>query len=350
VKGFGKLILGLLRRGWGDARYALSLVYAYLSYAWSFTRRRPDYVEERWDGLIDLDGATRVAVLNHFDRRGTLHGFVEHYLRELNAAGFAVIFASNAPVLPPATVERLRPLCALIQRRSNAGKDFGAYKDAIAAIRHPERLEALLIANDSVYGPFRPLAEVIAQIDFDRADVWSVTDSWERRFHLQSFFLMFGPRAVRSPAFGRFWSRLRYVQSKRWLISRYEIGLTGAMLAGGLRCRALFPYRSAATEIARQIESGNLLSREDLDATQRGFIAQVFKAINTGVPLNATHFFWDYLIGTMGCPFIKRELLRDNPARIPFLQHWERVIRSVSDYDTDLIVHHLELSLRNRSV
>jgi hypothetical protein len=39
----------------------------------------------------------------------------------------------------------------------------------------------------------------------------------------------------------------------------------------------------------------------------------------------------------MGCPFLKRELLRDNPVRIPGLVSWQEVIQSATKYDTDLI-------------
>ena len=71
--------------------------------------------------------------------------------------------------------------------------------------------------------------------------------------------------------------------------------------------------------------------------------------IDAGIPLNPTHFLWGTLIA-MGCPFLKRELLRDNPARIPGVLRWEKVVRSVSDYDPDLIIRDLEMSMRERSV
>jgi lipopolysaccharide biosynthesis protein len=52
----------------------------------------------------------------------------------------------------------------------------------------------------------------------------------------------------------------------------------------------------------------------------------------------------------MGYPFIKRDLLQKNPVSIPYLARWPEVIGSVSDYDTDLIVRHLETSLKNRFI
>lgn len=339
-----------VRRGFALLKRGLLFGHGFLSYAWSLTRRDANYVAERWDGLHDLTDAPKVAIFNHFDRQGRIHDFVDYYLRQIAAAGYVIIFVSNSPRLPPASIERLTRLCGLIVRRPNVGRDFGAYKDGIALIPDLARLDSLLIANDSVYGPFFDLKEVMARMDPDQAEVWGITDSWERRYHLQSFFLVFGKTALASPAFARFWRGLRYVQSKFWIITRYEIGLTRALMAAGLRCKSLYPYRVAATALVEAVKDRKILNQDDIEPVQKRFIRQVFDAINAGIPLNGTHFFWDHLIGAMGCPFLKRELLRDNPMRVPFVQYWEKVIASASAYDTDLITRHLELSLRNRSI
>ena len=314
----------------------------------SLGRRRRTYVRERWPGGIDLDTATRVAVFNHFDRRGTVAPFVEYYLGKLHDAGYTILLVSNSPRLDPAAVERVAPMCGAILRRDNVGRDFGAYKDGIQTIPHLERLDSLVLANDSVYGPFQDLGVLIDRMSLAEADVWGITDSWERRFHLQSFFLLFGPAALASAAFDRFWRGIHYVQAKRWIITRYEVGLTRALMAGGLRCRALFPSREATRFLRLRGRNGR--RRDALSPTERRFLRNVSHLIDAGNPFNPSHFFWEVLISRMGCPFLKRELLRDNPAGIPGVQRWEEVVRSVSKYDTDLIVRDLEASLRGRIV
>jgi hypothetical protein len=319
------------------------------SYLRSLTRRRRDFVEERWTGLQDLSAARKIAVFSHYDAGGRVHDFVAYYLRQLGEAGFAVIFVSNSPRLPPESIERLRPSCGLILRRANVGYDFGAFKDGIARIPDRNGLEALLLANDSVYGPFQPLEGVLAGMDRS-ADVWGITDSGERHPHLQSYFLLFHPAAVRSPAFARFWARLLPVNSKEWAIARCEIGLTGALADAGLRCKALYPCGSAAAEFLRTVEEGGLLAAGGLDSTQRRFLRKVHAAASRGVPLNCMHYFWDYLIERRGCPFLKRELLRDNPLRIPQIRFWEAVVGASGGYDTGLIARHRELTMPGRPI
>ncbi|KAA1053994.1 Alpha-L-Rha alpha-1,2-L-rhamnosyltransferase/alpha-L-Rha alpha-1,3-L- rhamnosyltransferase [Azospirillum argentinense] len=326
----------------------LHLVNAYISYFFS-SLRKESYVRERWEGVIPLAGAKRLVVFVHYDRKGIVHDFARHYLRQLADSGFAIVFVSNAPTLGASEVDWLQRHCALILRRANVGYDFGAYKEGIAAIPDLATLDTLLLANDSVYGPLHHIAGVLERMEPETADVWGASDCWEFSFHLQSYFLVFHKPALQSPAFAEFWSKLRYVQSKTWIIMKYEVGLTRAMRQAGLRCRAAFPYRDAAAALIEAVVERDILS-EGIDPVRKNFIQQVFRIINAGRPLNSTHFFWDYMIAQMDFPFLKRELLQKNPAHIPLLTYWERVVKQSTDYDTDLILRHLELSLKNRSV
>lgn len=354
IKSFALRSLALLTDPRSLADLALFLVrrpftigFAHLSHVLSLARTRRDFVEERREGRQDLRAAANVAVFSHFDPRGAVDDYILHYLRQLAEAGFTVVFVSNAPQLSRETFERLLPLCGLVVRRTNVGYDFGAYKDGMLQIPDLRRLESLVLANDSVYGPFHPLKDIVARMD-DGADVWGITDSWERHHHLQSYFLLFGRSALRSASFAQFWRRFRYVNSKHWVITRGEIELSRQLRAGGLRLRALFPYRTVAAAFQSAVPFGSRLSGQGFDPVLRRYLRRLSAAVNRDVPLNITHFFWDYLIRRLGCPFLKRELLRDNPVRVPHIRWWKDVIASVSAYDTSLIPNHLESSLRKR--
>ena len=56
--------------------------------------------------------------------------------------------------------------------------------------------------------------------------------------------------------------------------------------------------------------------------------------------INITHQFWKEILLTSKMPFIKIELLRDNPINME-IHDFEQVIQQVSDYDTQLIKNHL---------
>jgi hypothetical protein len=49
------------------------------------------------------------------------------------------------------------------------------------------------------------------------------------------------------------------------------------------------------------------------------------------------HHYGDRLITEARCPFLKIELLRDNPFKLPGVAGFREVVSAVSDYDLDLI-------------
>ncbi|MEN3794255.1 rhamnan synthesis F family protein [Fulvimarina sp. MAC3] len=328
---------------WGWVR----LGFARIMYLASFLRTGP-FVRQVRPGERSLEGARDVCVVVHFDRRGHVHEFLMYYLYQLHASGFEIVFVSNSETIEASDVQRLEEISALIVERRNVGYDFGAWKDGIELIPDLHALDRLLLVNDSVYGPIHHIGASIDRMNPQDADVWGMTDSWDFNYHLQSYFMLFHAAAIRSEAFSRFWKSVRYVQSKTWVVRRYEVGLSRAMIRARLRCRAAFAYRDCAKSLVRAVVEGGAI--EKLDPVRQSFVRQMYKTIDAGVPLNATHFFWDHLIAKMGFPFIKRELLQKNPARIPLLSYWETVVEANSDYDTNMILEHLELTLKNRTV
>lgn len=328
--------------------WALRWMRDLLGLAAGFVRLKEHYIVERWPGKQALAGARRVAIFVHYDRTKRVQDYVLYHLDELARAGFAVVFVSNSPAIEPTSLLNVQSKCAVLLRRRNVGHDFGGYKDGLALIGDLAQYDDVLLANDSVYGPFCDLSVLLQRCD-DSAAVWGITDSWERRFHLQSYFLLLKKPALADRRFLEFWGRVRYLGSRRLIIKNYEIGFTQAMLRAELRCAALFPYRRAVEAIGAAVLGGQL-TREDLSHERRNYLRRLFEAIERGIPLNATHFFWDYLIGELGCPFLKRDLLTKNPMGVPFVSQWQMLLRRTGDYDTDMVVHDLERNLRHRSI
>lgn len=313
--------------------------------------RRKSWVVERWQGQIDFTSAARIAIFTHYDRQGRVADYVRYYLEQLREAGFTILFVTNSPRLLADSVVELRNLCGLVIRRRNFGYDFGAYRDALREIQSFSNLECLILANDSVYGPFRPLAEVLRRADPQQADVWGINDSYDRCYHLQSYFLVFHRRALAADSLWQFWDRLLYVRSKRFVIRYYEVGLSRAAVSAGLKLRALCSYRELAASsllALRQLPLATPGGRENI--FHGDFLKFIYDMLEAGIPLNPSHFFWDRMLLQHGCPFLKRELLTLNPAKIPLVYNWETVVRQIGTYDTNLIITHLQQVLKNRCI
>ena len=130
--------------------------------------------------------------------------------------------------------------------------------------------------------------------------------------HLQSYALL----ARGSPAVGAMLAHLaafRDSRSKWRVVQRGELGLTRHMRAAGLRCAALFGYARTLAEV---------------DAATRAGLGQRFTAADAlqRFPLNPCHHLWRVLIEQLGFPYLKTELIRRNPGRLPGVADWSQLV------------------------
>jgi lipopolysaccharide biosynthesis protein len=296
-------------------------------------------VRKTWPGADPLSTSKLAAVYVHYDREGMIHDYVIYQLGELAATGFRIVFVSNSRKLPPESVAQVVPYCRKVLWRYNLGHDFGAYKDGLNAIDGKAELTALLLMNDSIYGPFTKLRDQLAEIDRTSTDFWGVTDSWEHRFHVQSYFMLFFANALMSKPFTKFWRRLPYVSHKGWIIRNGEIKLSQTLTRHKLRANVLAPYWSVAKRALDQLAK--------IDTTQlldphRSYLEKLIRHVVEGRPINPMHHFWETLLIDYSCPFLKRDLLKSNPVQVPFAWRWPEVVQRISEYDISMIRRHLQ--------
>lgn len=299
--------------------------------------RRGNYIRERIECDDPLADVPSAAIYVHFDKNGVVHDYVMQQLHELVGAGYRITFVSNSPELPAETCMRVRPLCKELIWRYNTGYDFGAYKDGIASIADLDRLDSLVLMNDSIYGPFWNLRDILAKVDTSSVDFWGIVDSFENCYHIQSFFLLFMPNAVLSPAFKNFWHNLPYIDHRMWVIRNAEVKLTQELVRAQLKSGVLAPYDAVAATVKRKLSRIKTLPKVD----RVGSANIGTRSIRDGA-LNPMHFFWDVLITDYACPFIKRDLLTSNPSHVPDIMQWQEIIAMHSNYDVRLISRHLE--------
>ena len=317
-----------------------------------YRHRSPNQAVLRWpEGEIPL--GPRVCVFVHWDRAGEVRPHVLHHVRSLAAAGLSVLFVSNSGKLRPAGIEALKLVCAGILVRRNIGYDFGAWREGFEALGLPRANTVLVaMANDSVYGPLRSLHELFATIDFDAADVWGCTDTWQSRYHLQSYLMVFSPKVVASPAWQNFWAGVRPTWSKTWLIRLYEIGLTQSLLKAGFSVRAIWPYKALIADVdlnllAEPSEDGPNMADPIVQA-RRKHVLRLREAVADRKPLNPTSDLWRQLL-LARFPFIKRELLRDNPSHVPDVVEWRDVAAELSETSLLPIERDLQRTLKNQA-
>ncbi len=295
----------------------------------------------------------RIVLFMHFDKSGVVRRQLLLYMRDLHENGRTIVFVSNARRLRPAHFEALKNFCAAVIVRRNIGHDFGAWRDAVEFLGLPRAdTEEIIFANDSVFGPLLPLGDVLRRLDYDKADVWGLTESWQLRYHLQSFFLAFGPAALRAEVFLKFWRSVRPVPAKAYVVHAYEVGITQAMVKGGLRCAALWDYTNLIKLVDRAELERLILAEESaagkadpLQLARKKQTLRIRDGVAKRVALNPSADLWRQLLMS-GFPFIKRELLRDNPTKVEDVGDWIEVVQDVLAADPDPILLDLRTMLK----
>ena len=299
----------------------------------------------------------RVALFMHFDRYGQVSAPVLNYITGLAANGFCVVFVTNSGRLTASAQAALQQICAAVYVRRNHGYDFGAWREVIETLRLPTpETRELIVVNDSMYGPLRNLDDILERLDYGEADIWGLTESWQQRYHLQSYFLAFGPKALRSPAFHEFWASVKPVPSKVFIVKEYEVGFTRVMMRAGLRCKALWKYEDLVGMVLGQevldrlirAERSRLARLDPIVVTRKLQITRIRDAAAHRVAMNPTADLWRQLLLT-GFPFIKRELLRKNPTEVQDVGDWVEVVRGHLELDPEPILGELRAGMKNRA-
>ena len=131
-----------------------------------------------WEAGPKLDAGyapRRVAVVAHWAAVPTVSRSVEVLVGELAAAGYDVIVSSAAECSGPLQWRDLPPEVSVF-RRPNLGYDFGSWAQILELLPRVRSAEVALLVNDSLVGPFRPLAPLLAQMEADSAPVWGLVE------------------------------------------------------------------------------------------------------------------------------------------------------------------------------
>jgi hypothetical protein len=286
--------------------------------------------------------ATRIALYVHYSATGQISEMVRRQLDLLGQVGFSIVFISMADGIPDADWQSVRQLAALVVQRPNFGLDFGAWRDLLPEVRRRWSVpQALLLANDSVLGPIHPLAPAIEAMRAGGDGLFGLTESLQGGVHLQSYMLL----ARGTAAVG---DLMHFVQNlpvshSKWLLVRMgEVRLSRWMRRRGHRVAALFSYDRLVRATVADPEE-----RSRLQLVYRRF--HDFERLSTEAavmalhrwPLNPTHHLWRVLAVQFSYPFLKTELIRRNPARLPGVTDWKTLVPSDSPCPLAVLEAHI---------
>jgi lipopolysaccharide biosynthesis protein len=172
-------------------------------------------------------------------------------------------------------------------------------------------------------------------------DFWGITDSHSRGYHLQSYFIVFCKRVFTSSEFKSFFKNLNVGKSKDDIIVNCEVALTQTLMQNKFRAGAYMPPLNSLLRLigARVIQ----LKNRGLKRILRDFKDKKPFTISRwdARQINKSHIFWEKLVKSHRMPFLKTELIRENPGTIN-ISNYQDVIKNYTQYDTSLIQKHSE--------
>lgn len=232
-----------------------------------------------------------------YDPDSVLSPYVRLYLKELQSCGFDIVFCTTSPELKEESLAVLTNVCHLVIHRRNIGHDFASWKACFKSLPNWRAAEALLITNDSVLGPLRPLAHYFDKMDSSATPCWGMNDSNERAYHLQSFFIYLRGEALQSKRFARFWQGVSLLTEKYDIVKFYELGLSRALFKDGIAVDVLF---SSERVRAHCLALGDKFQYPD--------------AIRSSL-FNASLYCAYEMASAMGHPFVKADVIKSNRYR-----------------------------------
>lgn len=267
-----------------------------------------------------------LVLLNHFDLDEVVDRHVICSIDAYRKAGADVVLITTGAD----TTEIEDHVTAVVTKSRNDDlRDFGGWHHALRLLggSRLERYSRVILANDSTYFPVVDPTAFFQQLEGSQADLFAATDSVSGgRYHLQSYFLALGPHALRTllPELDRRIAQ-QVEATKMTLIQRFEVGLSEFAHMQGLTSEVYFRL-SGISDLAAALSPPDRRPISRLAATV----------------MNLTHHCWRASL-LSGLPFLKVELLRDNPVGVD-IGEWSRVVDGACS--AELIEAHLARTRR----
>lgn len=249
-----------------------------------------------------------LVLMNHFDPDQQVDPHVVCGIDAYRAAGADVVLITTG--CKTADIEH-RVTDVVTKSRNDDLRDFGGWHHALRLLGEArlERYSRVILVNDSIYFPVVDPDRFFDRLRSSEADIFAATDSVSGgRYHLQSYFLALGSDALRTllPELDRRVAE-QAEATKMTLIQRFEVGLSEFAHGEGLTSEVFFPL-AGVTDLSAALSPPDRRPISRLAATV----------------MNLTHHCWEASVRS-GLPFLKVELLRDNPVGVD-IEGWHRAV------------------------
>ncbi len=121
----------------------------------------------------------RACIFFFYDNDGIADEYNFYNLRELKTVCDYLLIVINGRLAPESRI-RLADVCDDMFVRKNEGFDAWAYKDGIEYIGYDglKEYDELILTNNTMYGPLRPLKDVFSETESVKCDFWGLVTNY----------------------------------------------------------------------------------------------------------------------------------------------------------------------------
>jgi len=184
-----------------------------------------------------MDKMKRLCIYLTYDKQKIVDKYIGYMLKELKTCAEYLIVVCNETEIVRGQ-DLLEEYADEIFYRENIGFDAGGYKDALCDFIGWDKVleyDELVLANDSMFGPFKPMKSIFAEMEERAVDFWGLAKHGECESrqagyipeHIQSYFIVVGNRMLHCDHFREYWEKMPYFRTFDETVRRHEMKFTG---------------------------------------------------------------------------------------------------------------------------
>lgn len=245
---------------------------------------------------------TSAAILAHYDPDGLAAPYVLRLLDQIGDTFDDVVVPTTARLTDEARAALSRR--ATVIERENVGQDFGGWREVLRDHLRIDRLDRLLLTNDTYIGFLRPLDSIVQEMSQRPLEYWGITENLQVARHIQSFFVVANEPLLRSKAWSRFWEAFAAQARREDVIVQHEVGMSQAFYAAGFDAAPYFNPTPAEVALAGERELWRRSRMAELDPEL---------PTRSSYQTNYTYSLADAALTDGRLPLVKIEVLRYDP-------------------------------------
>lgn len=174
----------------------------------------------------------RLCIYLIYDKQNIIDRYIGCMLNELRTCTDYLVAVCNMTEIHCGAVI-LEQYADEIFYRENVGFDAGGFKEALCSLIGWQRVleyDELVLVNDSMFGPFKPMRCIFSEMDERPVDFWGLAKQGKRdkeRVHnykeyIQSYFLVIRYDMLHDIRFRNYWENMPYYQEFWDVVFQYE--------------------------------------------------------------------------------------------------------------------------------